>query len=83
MLGKVTVEKRLKQAGATPLFCGQTAQKFGGVAPALRHSNLRRSFFHGDTRIGRSGPSGNQSEWEVRLTAAKPIAVSHRKRKKS
>jgi hypothetical protein len=35
--GNVTVEKRLKRAGATPLFCGQAAQKFRGVTPALRH----------------------------------------------
>jgi hypothetical protein len=32
---KVTVENRPIRAGATPLFCGQAAQKFGGVAPAL------------------------------------------------
>jgi len=32
---KVTVEKTPKRAGATPLFCGQAAQKFGGVAPAF------------------------------------------------
>jgi hypothetical protein len=32
---KVTVEKTPKRAGATPLFCAQAAQKFGGVAPAL------------------------------------------------
>jgi len=31
---KVTVEKRPNRAGATPLFCGQAAQKFAGVAPA-------------------------------------------------
>jgi hypothetical protein len=35
MPAKITVEKRLNRAGATPLFCGQAAQKFGGVAPAL------------------------------------------------
>jgi hypothetical protein len=44
MLAKVTVKKRLKRAGATPLFCGQAAQKVLGVAPALRHKNLCRSF---------------------------------------
>jgi len=31
----VTVEKKLKWAGATPPFYGQAAQKSGGVAPAL------------------------------------------------
>ncbi len=35
--GKVTVKKRLIQAGATPLFGGPSAQKFRGIAPA-RHA---------------------------------------------
>ena len=35
--GKVTVKKRLNQAGATPLFGGPSAQKFRGIAPA-RHA---------------------------------------------
>jgi hypothetical protein len=34
---KVTVEKRHKKAGATPLLRGKAAQKFRGVTPALRH----------------------------------------------
>jgi hypothetical protein len=45
MPGKVTVEKRLNRAGATPLFCGQAAQKFGGVAPALRHNKVMLFLF--------------------------------------
>jgi hypothetical protein len=32
---KVTVKKRPKRAGATPLFGGGSAQKFPGVTPAL------------------------------------------------
>ncbi len=39
---KVTVQKRLNRAGATPLFCGQSAQKFPGVAPALPGTYSRR-----------------------------------------
>ena len=35
MPAKVTVEKRLKRAGATRLFWGQAAQKVLRVAPAL------------------------------------------------
>jgi len=45
---KVTVEERQKKAGATPLLRGQAAQKFRGVAPALRHERSCRPFFHGD-----------------------------------
>ena len=45
---KVTVEKSPNRAGATPLFCGQAAQKCRGVAPALRHEESCRPFFHGD-----------------------------------
>jgi hypothetical protein len=45
---KVTVAKRQNRAGATPLFCGQAAQKFRGVAPALRHEFSCRPFCHGD-----------------------------------
>ncbi len=41
---KITVEKRLKRAGATPLFWLPAAQKVLGVAPALRHRNLCRLF---------------------------------------
>jgi hypothetical protein len=44
---KVTVEKRRKRAGATPLLRGQAAQKFRRVAPALRHESSCRPFFHG------------------------------------
>jgi hypothetical protein len=36
MRGKVTVEKALKRAGATPIFRLSAAQKAAGVAPALR-----------------------------------------------
>ncbi len=42
------MEKRPNRAGATPLFCSQAAQKFAGVAPALRHFVECRPFFHGD-----------------------------------
>ena len=38
---KVTVEKRSNRAGATPLLCGQAAQKFLGVAPALDALRVR------------------------------------------
>ncbi len=47
---KVTVEKRLKRAGATPLFCGQAAQKFGGVAPARSAVN-RAALFSTATEV--------------------------------
>jgi hypothetical protein len=47
MQEKVTAEKRLKRAGATPLFWLPAAQKVLGVAPALRHKNPCRPFFHG------------------------------------
>jgi hypothetical protein len=33
--GKVTDKKRLNRAVATPLFGGESAQKFRGVTPAL------------------------------------------------
>ncbi len=39
---KVTAQKRSDRAGATPLFCGQSAQKFLGVAPALAGTSRRR-----------------------------------------
>jgi hypothetical protein len=45
---KVTVAKRQNRAGATPLFCGEAAQKFRGVAPALRHEFSCRPFCHCD-----------------------------------
>ena len=51
--GKVTVEKTPKRAGATPLFGLPAAQKVRGVAPALRHGNSCRMFFHGDRRVCR------------------------------
>ena len=35
MQTKVTAGKTLKRAGATPLFGGESAQKFRGVTPAL------------------------------------------------
>jgi len=46
----------------TPLFCGQAAQKFGGVAPALRHRTCAVLFFHGDGNVGKRicGPRGNK-----------------------
>jgi hypothetical protein len=31
---KLTAQNRANRAGATPLFCGESAQKFVGVAPA-------------------------------------------------
>jgi hypothetical protein len=45
---KVTVAKRQNRAGATPLFRGEAAQKFPGVAPALRHEFSCRPFCHGE-----------------------------------
>jgi hypothetical protein len=33
--GKVTEKKRLNRVGATPLFGGESAQKFRGVTPTL------------------------------------------------
>jgi hypothetical protein len=44
---KVTTGKRQNRAGATPLFCGFAAQKFRGVAPALRHECSCRPFCRG------------------------------------
>ena len=43
---KLTVAKRQNRAGATPLFCGESAQKFCRVAPALRHEFPCRPFVH-------------------------------------
>lgn len=53
---KGTAQKRQNRAGATPLFFGQAAQKFPGVAPALddQHVGLfcavesqnKQSFMH-------------------------------------
>jgi hypothetical protein len=42
--GKVTLKKRLNQAGATPLFGGQSAQKFVGSLPPLA-AGIRSSCF--------------------------------------
>ena len=42
---KVTVEKKPKRAGATPLFRLSAAQKVRRVAPALRHGKSCRLFF--------------------------------------
>jgi hypothetical protein len=39
---KVTAQKRSNRAGATPLFCGRSAQKFRGVTPALAGNAGRR-----------------------------------------
>jgi hypothetical protein len=39
---KVTAQKRSNRAGATPLFGGQSAQKFYGVTPALASTSRRR-----------------------------------------
>ncbi len=39
---KVTAEKRSNRAGATPLFCERSAQKFHGVTPALAGTSRRR-----------------------------------------
>jgi hypothetical protein len=49
MPAKLTVEKRLKRAGATPLFCLPAAQKVFGVAPALRAKTCALLFSTGDT----------------------------------
>jgi hypothetical protein len=38
----VTAQKRPNRAGATPLFCGRSAQKFRGVTPALAGTSRRR-----------------------------------------
>ncbi len=38
---KVTAPKRSNRAGATPLFCGQSAQKFRWVAPAFAGTSRR------------------------------------------
>ena len=43
---KAPVEKTPNRAGATPLFRLSAAQKVFGVAPALRHLNRCRYFFH-------------------------------------
>jgi hypothetical protein len=52
---KVTVEKKLKRAGATPLFRLSAAQKVREVAPALQHGkSCRLFFFHGDRDFGRN-----------------------------
>jgi hypothetical protein len=40
---KITAQKRSDRAGATPLFCGRSAQKFRGVTPALAGNARRRS----------------------------------------
>ena len=52
MPAKVTVEKRLKRAGATPLFCGQAAQKvlWGRSRPPAQ--KRVPCFFHGDKEFG-------------------------------
>ena len=47
MPAKVTVEKRLKRAGATPLFWLRAAQKVLGVAPALDAFRVSLNF-HGE-----------------------------------
>jgi hypothetical protein len=47
---KVTVAKRQNRAGATPLFRGEAAQRFRGVAPALRHKSSCQPFCHGDKK---------------------------------
>jgi hypothetical protein len=39
----VTAQKRPNRAGATPLFCGRSAQKFRGVTPALAGNSRRHS----------------------------------------
>jgi hypothetical protein len=39
---KVAAQKRSNRAGATPLFCGRSAQKFCRVAPALVGTSRRR-----------------------------------------
>ena len=51
---KVTVEKKLKRAGATPLFRLSAAQKVRGVAPALRHGKSCRLFFPRDRQFGKN-----------------------------
>ena len=42
---RVTVEKMLNRAGATPLFRLSAAQKVRGIAPALGHAESCRVFF--------------------------------------
>src|SRR6266852_3312924 len=39
---KVTAQKRSSRAGASPLFCGRSAQKFSGVALTLGGTSRRR-----------------------------------------
>ena len=48
MKRRVTVEKTPNRAVATPPFRPLAAQVNHGVAPALWHSGMCRSFFHGD-----------------------------------
>jgi len=57
---KVTVAKRQNRAGATPLFCGEAAQKFRGVAPALRHGFSCRPFCHGDKNSEKEKHNANR-----------------------
>ena len=57
---KVTVAKRQNRAGATPLFCGEAAQKFRGVAPALRHESSCRPFCHGDKNSNKEKDYANR-----------------------
>ncbi len=57
---KVTVEERQKKAGAPPLLRGQAAQKFRGVAPALRHERSCRAFFHGGRNSEREEHHANR-----------------------
>jgi hypothetical protein len=57
---KVTVAKRQNRAGATPLFWGEAAQKFRGVAPALRHAFSCRPFCHGDKNSEKEKHNANR-----------------------
>jgi hypothetical protein len=51
---KVTVEKKPKRAGATPLFRLSAAQKVRGSLPPCGTVNRAGCFFHGDREFGKN-----------------------------
>jgi hypothetical protein len=65
---KVTVEKTPNRAGATPLFGGQSAQKFVGSLPPFTQDRLQQAYGRGlDSAGGRSRRWGMSREDSLEL----------------
>jgi hypothetical protein len=70
--GKVTEKKRLNRVGATPLFGGESAQKFRGVTPTLHVRRKARCKEKGK-RHAASHPEKLRASCELRMLRSRHL----------